>query len=121
MNISELLKSSDAISVRRVFGEPYEKDGLTIVPVAVVAGGGGGGEGHDEDKHQGGEGGGFGVAGRPAGVYVIRGTEVKWEPAVDVSRIVTMLGVVAVAYLLTRPSVARSKAKAARRRRPKPH
>ena len=44
-----------------------------------------------------------------------------FEPAVDVSRIVTMLGVVAVAYLLTRPSVARSRAKAARRRRPKPH
>jgi uncharacterized spore protein YtfJ len=117
MNISDLLKTSDAISVRRVFGEPYEKDGLTIVPVAVVAGGGGGGEGHDEEKHQGGEGGGFGMAGRPAGAYVIRGSEVKWEPAVDVNRIVTMLGIVAVAYLLTRPSWARARAKAARRHR----
>lgn len=117
MNISDLLKTSDAISVRRVFGEPYEKDGLTIVPVAVVAGGGGGGEGHDEEKHQGGEGGGYGLAGRPAGVYVIRGSEVKWEPAVDVNRIVTMLGLVAAAYLLTRPRLARAKVKAARLRR----
>ena len=58
MNISELLKTSDAISVRRVYGEPYEKDGLTIIPAAKVFGGGGGGGGHDDEKHQEGEGGG---------------------------------------------------------------
>ena len=42
MNLQDVLKTADAISVRRVFGEPYEKDGLTVIPVASVAGGGGG-------------------------------------------------------------------------------
>ncbi len=116
MNISELLKTSDAISVRRVYGEPYEKDGLTIIPAAKVFGGGGGGGGHDDEKHQEGEGGGFGLGGRPAGAYVIRGSEVKWEPAVDPNRIVTVLGIVAAVYLLVRPRVAKVKARAARRR-----
>jgi hypothetical protein len=44
----EIRGTLDAISVRRVFGDPYVADGVTIVPVARVtgaAGGGGGGEG----------------------------------------------------------------------------
>jgi len=35
----------DAISVRRVFGEAYGVDGVTIIPAARVFGGGGGGGG----------------------------------------------------------------------------
>ena len=35
----------DAMAVSRVFGESYQVDGVTIVPVATVRGGGGGGEG----------------------------------------------------------------------------
>jgi uncharacterized spore protein YtfJ len=115
MNISELLKTSDAVSVRRVYGEPYEKDGLTIIPAAKVFGGGGGGGGHDEERHQEGEGGGYGLGGRPAGAYVIRGNDVKWEPAVDPNRIVTVLGFVVAVYLLVRPRVAKVKARSARR------
>lgn len=30
---------------------------------------------------------GFGVIARPAGAYVIRGDQVRWQPAVDVNRI----------------------------------
>jgi hypothetical protein len=37
-----LRKVSDDLSVRRAFGTAYEKDGLLIIPVAMVAGGGGG-------------------------------------------------------------------------------
>jgi len=33
----------DAITVRRVYGEPYQEDGVTIIPAAHVVGGGGGG------------------------------------------------------------------------------
>jgi hypothetical protein len=44
----------------RVFAEPYEKDGVTVIAAATVAGGAGGGGGHDE-RGQEGEGGGFGV------------------------------------------------------------
>jgi uncharacterized spore protein YtfJ len=35
----------DTMTVSRVFGESYQVDGTTIVPVATVRGGGGGGGG----------------------------------------------------------------------------
>ena len=75
----------DALTVRRVFGEPIEQDGVTVVPVAHVRGGAGGG-GDSQDNG----GGGFGLSARPVGAYVIRDGEVRWRPAVDVNRI--MLG-----------------------------
>ena len=40
------------MSVHRVFGEPYEKDGATIIPVAKVAGGAGGGSGDPGSENQ---------------------------------------------------------------------
>ena len=46
MDAQQILdQANDAITVRRVFGEPIERDGVTVVPVAVVFGGGGGGTG----------------------------------------------------------------------------
>ena len=110
MNLSEALsKVSDTVTVKRVFAEPYQKDGVTIIPAAMVTGGGGGGSGHDGKGGEG-EGGGFGVRARPAGAYVIRDGEVGWRPAVDPNRIVTVLGLVVVAYLLSRPRMVRARA-----------
>ena len=44
--IEELVKGHrDAITVKRVFGEPFQKDGVTVIPAAKVMGGGGGGRG----------------------------------------------------------------------------
>jgi uncharacterized spore protein YtfJ len=43
--------ASDILSVKRVFGEPYEHGGVTIIPVAKVMGGSGGGGGHGEGPH----------------------------------------------------------------------
>ena len=40
-----LARVSENLSVRRAFGAAYEKDGMLIIPVALVAGGGGGGTG----------------------------------------------------------------------------
>lgn len=113
MKVNEVLSTAkDAITVKRVYAEPYEKDGLTVIPAAVVGGGAGGGAGHD-DKGQEGEGGGFGVSGRPAGAYVIKDGQVSWRPAVDPNRIVAIVGLVAVAYLLSRPRMVRARARAA--------
>lgn len=110
MKITEVLSEArDAITVKRVFGDPYERDGLTVIPAALVTGGGGGGAGHDAQGQEG-EGGGFGVVGRPVGAYVIKGGEVSWRPAVDINRVVTMVGLVAIAYLFSRPRVARARA-----------
>lgn len=116
MKVDELLSTAkDAITVKRVYAEPYERDGLTVIPAAVVGGGAGGGTGHDS-KGQEGEGGGFGMSGRPAGAYVIKDGNVRWYPAVDPTRVVTAVAFVVVAYLLTRPRMARIRALSAQRR-----
>jgi uncharacterized spore protein YtfJ len=104
MSLDELLGTArEALSVRRVFGDPYERDGVTVIPAASVRGAGGGGGGKDE-RGQEGDGGGFVLTARPAGAYVLKNGEVTWEPAVDVNRIVTVavLGSAAVAWLAGR-------------------
>ena len=105
-----LSRAQEAMTVRRVFGEPFEKDGIAVIPVAAVRGGGGGGGGTGPDE-QGGSGGGFGLAARPVGAYVVRGGEVTWHPALDVTRVVLggQLAVVLLAFM------ARSIVRAARR------
>jgi uncharacterized spore protein YtfJ len=93
----------DTYTVRRVFGDPVEKDGVTIIPVAQVSGGGGGGGAGiaPEENADGAEssGGGFGGNARPVGVFVVRADGVEWQPALDV----TLLGVlgIALAALMT--------------------
>jgi uncharacterized spore protein YtfJ len=57
----------DAISVRSVFGDPYERDGVTVIPAAAIGGIVGGGSGDDPESGGSGGGGGFGMRARPAG------------------------------------------------------
>lgn len=110
MDVDQLLSTArESLTVRRVYGEPVERDGLTVIPAAAVAGGFGGGRGTDPQGQEG-EGGGFGMSGRPAGAYVIRDGDVSWRPAVDVNRLVAVVGLVVVAYLLSRPRVVRARA-----------
>jgi uncharacterized spore protein YtfJ len=79
----------DALSVRRVFGDPHEIDGVTIIPVARISGaaGGGGGEGTKDQQTGSGFGTGFGVRAEPVGVYTIRDGEVAWKPTIDITRL----------------------------------
>lgn len=101
MNVHDLVATTrDALTARRVFGEPYERDGVTVIPAAVLRGGAGGGSGQDE-RGQHGEGGGFGLIARPAGAYILRGGTVRWRPAFDVNRTISVAGTVAVVWLLT--------------------
>lgn len=115
MDVENLLaKASESLSVRRAFGTAYEKDGMLIIPVALVAGGGGGGTGtarsrrddsaagpgappgHDAAPHDAASqdpgsmdaGGGFGGLVLPSGAYVVKGDQVRWVPAVDVTIVV---------------------------------
>jgi uncharacterized spore protein YtfJ len=79
VKVDEILSGArDAMSVKTVFGDPVEKDGITVIPVAKVGGGGGGGS-----DTEGNGGGGFGLAAKPAGAYVVKDGEVEWEPAVN--------------------------------------
>ena len=110
MNVDELVtKVKDAVTVGRVYGEPYDKGGVTVIPAAFVMGGGGGGTGHDQTGGEG-EGGGFGMRGRPVGAFVIKGDQVTWRPAVDPSRLAAAAAVVAVVWLVTRPFRLRARA-----------
>jgi uncharacterized spore protein YtfJ len=107
MKVDEMLQqANDAIAVRRVYGEPIERDGSLIIPAAKVAGGGGGGS---DDEGNGG--GGFGVKARPAGVFVVRpGGDVSWQPALDINRIVLGGQVVVIVLLLVLRSILKSRA-----------
>ncbi len=112
MDAREILEQArDAMSVKRVFGEPYEKDGVTVIPVAKIMGGAGGGSGPAPEGGAAttpgepgatpmGTGWGYGLGASPAGVYVIRGSEVEWKPAIDVNRLAVQRALVAVVALL---------------------
>jgi hypothetical protein len=62
-----IAKAQDTVTVQRVYGEPYEKNGVTLIPAAKMAGGGGAGGGDDPSGGGSGSGGGFGIAGSPCG------------------------------------------------------
>ena len=122
-----LAKVTENLSVRRAFGAAYEKNGVLIIPVALVAGGGGGGTSRprpgnsaagpdgpaepdatpqdsgpmdagradagprDAGRADAGRtdaGGGFGGLVMPTGAYVVKGDQVRWVPAVDVTIVV---------------------------------
>jgi uncharacterized spore protein YtfJ len=87
MNPESLLAGvRDALTARTVYGDPVERDGVTVIPAAAVRGGGGGG-----GDAEGNGGGGFGLQGRPVGAWVIEDGEVRWKPAVDVMRVLLAL------------------------------
>jgi len=110
MNVDEMLTGArDAINVKRVYGDPIEREGVTVIPAATVSGGGGGG-GDSENNG----GGGFGLNARPAGAWIIRDGVVTWEPAVDVNRIVGLTMLAFIVAMWAWRSVAKARAKAAR-------
>lgn len=100
MDVNEVIdRARDSITVKRVYGEAIQQDGITVIPAAMVAGGGGGGGGEGPAALQqagvageavkgSGSGSGFGLKASPAGAFVIREGNVTWVPAVDVNRIV---------------------------------
>ncbi|WP_112273867.1 sporulation protein [Lentzea terrae] len=111
MKIDEIIgRTKDSLEARTVYAEPVERDGITVIAAATIAGGAGGGTGRDE-KGQEGEGGGFGLTAKPAGAYVIDHGELHWKPAVDVNRLIAVAGSMAVAALLVVARVLRPRQK----------
>jgi uncharacterized spore protein YtfJ len=96
MKVGEFLGGAqDAMSARRVFGDPLEKNVITVIPAAKVSGGGGGGSDESENG-----GGGFGLSSRPVGALIIKGDKVAWQPAFDLNRLILGCQVVAVVAIL---------------------
>jgi uncharacterized spore protein YtfJ len=115
MEAQEILaQARDSMTVKRVYGEPYEKDGVTIIPAARVQGGAGTGGGEDPQGQGRGSGSGFGVTARPVGAFIIREGELSWRPAVDVNRIILGGQAVLIVALLTIRAIIKARAKAKR-------
>ncbi len=99
MDVQEMVaKMQDAATVKRVYGEPYEKDGVSVVPAARVSARGGSGTARGGEH----SGGGFRVDAEPVGAYVIRDGEVEWQPVFDLSAVVLrgqLVGMVALLIL----------------------
>lgn len=111
----------DALTVRRVVGDPIVHGDTMIIPVARVGGVSGMGfgsgsldaRGRVTDAPEGagegdGGGGGLVVGAKALGVYVVRGDDVVWRPAVDVTRVilagqaVAAIGVLALTRVIRR-------------------
>jgi len=104
MDVKDVIaQARDVMTATRVFGDPYELDGVAVIPAARVRGGAGGGE-STADKGRG-FGTGFGLDARPTGAFVIRAGKVTWEPAVDVNRVILVAPLVAVAAALMAQAV----------------
>src|SRR4029450_5447290 len=115
MEVQEVLaQARDSMTVKRVFGEPYEKDGVTVIPAARVQGGAGAGGGEDPQGQGKGSGSGFGVTARPVGAYVLREGELSWRPAVDVNRIILGGQAVVIVALLTIRAIIKARARGKR-------
>jgi uncharacterized spore protein YtfJ len=97
-----LQRVEEAMTPRRVFGDPVQVDGVTVLPVATVGGGGGGGQ-----KGQGDSGVGFGLGAQPAGVFVIRDGDAKWRPALNLNRVILGGQIVGLTAILTFGSLIR--------------
>lgn len=103
-----------ALGANRIYGEPISAHGVTVVTAARIGGGAGGGSGHGPEAEGEGTGGGGGFTGRPVGAFVLREGDVRWLPAVDVNRLLLVIGAVAIAALLTARKLARVHARAER-------
>jgi uncharacterized spore protein YtfJ len=101
-------EAKSAMRASEVFGTPYEKNGITIIPAARISGGAGGG-GNESGPQAGGA--GFGVSSRPVGAFVIKDGEVRWQPALDLNRVILMSQVVAIVALLTARAIVKTAAK----------
>lgn len=102
MKVMDQVREVMEVGGRQVFGPTYEKNGVTVIPVARVRGAGGGGEGPGASEGE--MAGGVAVDARPAGAFVVKGDQVSWQPAIDVNRMVLggqILGLVALLTLRT--------------------
>jgi uncharacterized spore protein YtfJ len=104
--LESISQARDALTVKRVYGEPYQEDGVTIIPAAAVIGGGGGG-----GDTEGNGGSGFGLSARPVGAWVIKDGDAVWRPAIDLNRVILVGQVVAIVALLSLRSIFKAWAK----------
>ena len=115
--IDVVAQAREALSVKRVFGEPYQRNGITLIPVARIK---------EHVAHlpvpRGeagplravpslfGRGADVRMSAKPLGVYVLRGDRVTFKPVSDARCVMCMGGALAVLSLLAARSVRRRRA-----------
>lgn len=117
VDVRQMFDQAREVMSRRVYSEPYERNGVTVILASRVQGGGGGGAGEGQEgagsPHSTGSGwgGGFGINARPVGAFVIKGDDVRFVPALDLNRVIVGGQLVALAALLTLRVIVRTRAK----------
>ena len=105
------------LSASTVYGAPVERDGVTVVPVAVARLVIGGGSGSDPSKRQEGEGGGGGGTVAPAGYIELKNGRSRFVPIVHPTRMVALvLGAIIAMVAIMRPTLSAPRARKFRRR-----
>jgi uncharacterized spore protein YtfJ len=79
------------LSASIVYGEPVERDGVTVVPVAAARFAIGGGGGSDPLKAQDGEGGGGAASITPVGYIELRDGHSRYVPLVHPARMLALV------------------------------
>lgn len=92
--------------VSSVFGEPVERDGVTVIPVTSLRFGFGAGTGSDPAKQQEGEGAGGGGAVSAAGYIELKDGRSRYVPIVRPERIVALAFLAMLAILMRARPVA---------------
>ncbi len=78
-------------NAKQVYGEPVERDGTTVIPVAKVQWGFGGGSVGRGQTERGG--GGGGARAFPAGFIELRGGEAEFRPIYDPALMITIAAI----------------------------
>lgn len=92
-----LERLGNVANARAIFGDPIERDGVTVIPVGKVSWGGGAGGGRGTDTKEGtfeggeGGGGGGGVRAHPVGYIEIRDGQAQFVRIRDVGAYVPLI------------------------------
>jgi uncharacterized spore protein YtfJ len=93
-----------SVQSANIFGQPVERDGVTVVPVAKASwgfGGGGGSGGEGTPGAGTGSGGGGGVSVKPVGFIELSGGQAQFRPIREVDEVkIILASAVATAVLL---------------------
>jgi uncharacterized spore protein YtfJ len=98
-------KLGTAANSATIYGEPVERDGVTVIPVAKAAYGFGGGEGNGTEGKGAGSGGGGGMVLTPVGYIEMKDGATLFRTIRDPQTVVKVVAIGSLALFLTTKSI----------------
>jgi uncharacterized spore protein YtfJ len=98
-------KLGTAANSATIYGEPVERDGVTVIPVAKAAYGFGGGEGNGTEGKGAGSGGGGGMVLTPVGYIEMKDGATRFRTIRDPQTVVKVVAIGSLALFLTTKSI----------------